>query len=324
MLISPRSGNNNAPTQQQKPMFGASTAAQPTQQNSLFGSTTTNQAPQQGSLFGASMRPGGLTMGQSTNQPQQQTVPGVRIDVSNVRGTTRFNDLHEELQKQIEQIDAFIQQQIAFKEQCDAMMPAHENNISSIPGDVEYLTGKLDTTELALLNDVAAIDYMKGVVRKDIEDARLSFSAIETLKLPQQFHYTGMWNSGASTTASRGAGGNSSDQSDSPANVVSYFSSTAAEFQKTIGNYERHIDEIERHMRTLEASVVQQSQQYMFRRGTDGKARSNEDQVRELGAVLRGFEVGIINMAEKVGKVREDASGVVEASKGGIGARYRR
>lgn len=43
-------------------------------------------------------------------------MPGVRISVNELRGTTRFNDLHEELQKVIVNVDTFIHGQIKIYE----------------------------------------------------------------------------------------------------------------------------------------------------------------------------------------------------------------
>lgn len=246
-------------------------------------------------------------MGQG-NAPQQQTVPGVKIDVSNVRGTTRFNDLHEELQKQIEQIDAFIQQQISFKEQCDALMPAHGQNLLSIPADIDFIKSKLDTVELALDNDSSAINTMKGVVQKDAENARVSFRTVENLKLPQQFHYTGMWQ-GASSAVSRHA--ESSNVPDGvaaggrPASLVSFFSESADEMSKTLGAYRQNISEIEAHLHTVETSTILQTQQAMFQRGKDGGRRSRDDRMRELIAVLKQFEAGIVAVAGRVGGARD-------------------
>jgi len=256
---------------------------------------------------------GGLTMGQG-NAPQQQTVPGVKIDVSNVRGTTRFNDLHEELQKQIEQIDAFIQQQINFKEQCDALMPAHERNLLSIPADVDFIRSKLDTVELALDNDSSAINSMKGVVHKDAENARVSFRTVENLKLPQQFHYTGMWQ-GASSAAARHADGTHAVGGGAagagPASLVSFFSESADEMSKTLGAYRQNIGEIEAHLHTVETSTVVQAQQAMLQRGKDGGRRSRADGMRELIAVLKQFEAGIVAVAGRVGGAREEVEQLI-------------
>ena len=122
-------------------------------------------------------------MGQGTGQPQQ-TVPGVKMDLSNIRGNTRFSDLHEDLQKEIQAIDDFIQKQISFKESIDQALPRAEESIKTIPTDVTFLTGRADTVELALDNDAQAIKGLKELVHEDAEDAKLSFRAIENLKLP--------------------------------------------------------------------------------------------------------------------------------------------
>ena len=47
---------------------------------------------------------GSLTMGQGNNA-QTGTVPGTKIDLSNLRPTTRFSDLHDDLKKQIEELN---------------------------------------------------------------------------------------------------------------------------------------------------------------------------------------------------------------------------
>lgn len=234
----------------------------------------------------------------------------MKIDLSNIRGTTRFNDLHDDVQKQIEALDNFITQQIQFKEQCDALMPSHGESLSTIPNDVSFVQSKLETTELALDNDTAAIDAMKAVIRKDADNARLSFRAVENLKLPQQFHYSGMWQTNASSPS--GTSG-SSDNGSGPVDLVSFVSSTADEFSKALAKYQGHVAEIEAHLGTLEANVVFQSQQLMFGRGRDGGVRGRDEQIRELGAVLREFDDGIMKVARRVGQVKEEALGVVEA-----------
>jgi len=299
--------------------------AQPS--NSLFGSSTAQPQPQQPSntLFGASTtaRPLGntLSLGQTTQNSAQQTVPGVKIDMSNIRGTTRFNDLHDDLQKQIEALDNFITQQIQFKEQCDALMPSHAESLSTIPNDVSFVQSKLETTELALDNDTAAIDAMKAVIRKDADNARLSFKTVENLKLPQQFHYSGMWQTNAS---SPGGTSNNNDGSNGSVDLVGFVSGTADEFAKSLAKYQGHVAEIEAHLGTLEANVMFQSQQLMFSRGRDGGTRGREEQVRELGAVLREFDDGIVKVARRVGQVKEEALGVVEVGEANPGARYAR
>ncbi|KAI9723953.1 MAG: hypothetical protein M1812_000671 [Candelaria pacifica] len=308
--------NQTQPAQQNQqqtsslfPSLSKPSNANATQQNSrpsLFGATSTNSAPQQPSLFGGGMSGGlggSLSLGQST---QQQTVPGVRIDLANLRGTTRFGDLHEELQKEIEKIDDFIQSQISLKEQADSLMPSLEQKLSYVPNDVDFVSKKLDTMHNALENDAEAIDHVRKIVKKDAADAKLSFRSIDNLKLPQQYHYAGLWNAPPSVFRSNGPTlpGEEAEQEGST-DIVSYFSTQAEAMSKTLNTYKQNVREIESHLLGVEASTMQQIQQLMFTRGKDGNGSNREDQVRELVAVLRDFESGILGVAGKVGGVRE-------------------
>ncbi len=246
---------------------------------------------------------GGLSLGQST---QQRTVPGVRIDVANLRGTTRFGDLHEELQKEIEKIDDFIQSQIVLKEAADSFMPGLEQRLSYVPNDVEFVSKKLDTMHHALENDAEAVDHVRKIVKKDAADAKLSFRSIDNLKLPQLYHHSGLWNNNATVFRSNGPilPGEEAEQ-ESSTDLVSYFNTQAEAMTKTLDTYKQNVREIESHLLGVEANTMQQIQQLMFTRGRDGSGSNREDQVRELVAVLREFESGILGVAGKVGGVRE-------------------
>ncbi|KAL2255344.1 hypothetical protein VTK26DRAFT_3549 [Humicola hyalothermophila] len=143
-------------------------------------------------------------MGQSTNaqqQQQQQVVPGVRIDLSNIKSTTRFNDLQETLQKEIAMIDEAIQKCIRDKEAVDAFLPAHAEQLAAIPTDVSFVTRKSEGAHNALKSDVLAIDQLRELVKADADNARLSFRAIDNQKLPMQYHQAGLW-AAASTSSS--------------------------------------------------------------------------------------------------------------------------
>ena len=156
-------------------------------------------------------------MGQSTNQ--QQTVPGVRIDVSQLRGTTRFNDLHDDLQKQIKLFDDVIQQQIRLKNDCDAIMPAHNNQLAQVPHDVEFVRRKRIGVENAQDSDAQAISIVQKLIKVDAEHAKLSFKAIDNLKLPPQYHSTGVWSGNPAANDNRNQENGDADAQD----IVSFF-----------------------------------------------------------------------------------------------------
>ena len=275
--------------------------------SSLFGGST-NNAPIAGSL----------TLGQSQ---QQQTVPGARIDISNLRPTTRFSDLHDDLKKTIENIDGFIKQQESYAAQCEALMPTHSGSVTSVGPDVELINSKVDTVELALENDGREINVAKDLVTSDIADLARCIRVIENLQLPSQFHYG---QSVSASTRSR----HGDDEYD--VDLVGYFGRQADTMQKTLNTFTSNLTEIESHLRVIEANTLQQSQQVAAQRSGSGGANAN-DSVRELADTLRGFENGILDAAGFVGACREGVNELIigrvsgDAGRGmSNGSRYRR
>jgi len=267
------------------------------QQPSLFNASQQQQPQTQtSSILGGGTLGGGLTMGQSTNQPSQ-TVPGVTIDASQIRSTTRFNDLHENIQKSIMDFDKVIQAQIQLKYDCDAIMPSHNNQLSNVPHDVDFLTRKLNRAENAMETDAESIALVREYLKTDVENAKLSFRAIDNLKLPAQYHNPGIWSKTAPTNASQRNGeGESQD-------IVGLFSTTADESSEKLAKYQKNLSEIEQHLRGVEASSAQQMNALIVRR--NGGAGSQDDPLQELAAVLREFESGILGVAGQVGSARE-------------------
>ncbi|KAL1303527.1 hypothetical protein AAFC00_006902 [Neodothiora populina] len=287
-------------------LFGGSTAQQPTnntQQSSfgasLFNPTASTAAPLVGSL----------TMGQGN--AQQQIVPGTKIDLSNLRPTTRFSDLHDDLKKQIEAIDSFIRQQESYSAQCEALLPNHSTNVDSIKPDVDFVAGKLETVELALENDSRAIDSAKALVKRDAADLMRCARVTENLTLPSQYHYGPSVNTAARTRAST----TSADDDSYDVDLVAYFMRQADAMQTTLDTYTSNLAEIENHLRVIEVGTVQQAQQLAAQR-TGSRAVNAQNNVRELAETLRGFENAILGAAGLVGSCRE---GVNELILGRIG-----
>ncbi len=258
---------------------------------------------------------GSSVLSQSANTPM--TVPGVQVDVSQMRGTTRFNDLHEELQKQIEQGDAFIQQQTAFASQCAALMPAHSQSLDQLSPDVEFVAHKADAVELGLDNDSLAVGQLKETVKRDVDEARLAWRVVDNLKLPQQFHHSGLvWpGTGAPTRSLGGAAATDVlDEAAAATDLVSYFSTRADALAATFADYQQNITEIEAHLRLVESTAVVQTNALLSRRGplsANDASAGRDDDLRSLSAVLADFERGILAVASKIGATRE---AVVEAS----------
>ena len=280
----------------------------PLQQSTMFSSLGQNQNNQgagvnqsQGGPFG-NTNTGGLNLGQSNNQ--QQTVPGVTIDMSNIRSTTRFGDLHQDIKKEIENIDAVIQAQIRMKHECDAIMTSHDTSLAQIPHDVEFCQRKLIGVQNACAEDVYAINLVKKYIDTDVQHAKLSFKAVDNLKLPPQYHNSGIWSTKSSSNnnqpQSNGDGG--------AQDMVSFFSSTADELAATLASYQKHIVEIEQHLRGVEASSAAQLNSLIAKR--NGSFASIEDPMEQLTGALRDFEESLLGVAGNVGAARAGVQGL--------------
>ncbi|KAK7740011.1 hypothetical protein SLS62_011154 [Diatrype stigma] len=287
-------------SQPQAPQSGGlfSGLSQPAQAKpSLFASLNQNQTaqPQAQSTMGGLGGSLGLgSLGQSTNQ--QQTIPGVRIDLSNLKGTTRFSDLQENLQKTVEGIDKFILNQIRHQEELQSFMPGHGEMLENIPNDVKFVTRKYEGARSALESDAHAIEAARNLVNQDADHARLSFRAIDNLKLPQQYHTPNLW---APRQQSAGTANAETDGQD----LVGFFSKTADEMDGQLKKYESNLTEIEMHLHGVQDGLVEQLQKVMATK--NGGASAADEKLQELVAVLRDFEQGILKVAGEVGSAKE-------------------
>lgn len=191
-----------------------------------------------------------------------------------------------------------------------------------IPNDVEYCTKTLETMQVALENDAEAIAYGKTLVNMDAANAKLSFRIIQNLKMPQQFHHSGIWNiPNVSQTA--GLSLNDNNDSSSSNDLESYFSKETDDMARTLEGYKRSIAEVETYLKGIEVNTYHQMQQLAFSKGHDGGPKTAEDQVRELAAVLREFENGILGVAGKVGSAREKLQELMLGNSGKNNSRVR-
>lgn len=230
----------------------------------------------------------------------QQSIPGVRIDLSNLKSTTRFNDLQEDLQKQIADIDKFIQNCVAQKDQLDAFLPAHGEQLSAIPGDVRFVSRKHAAVDSAIGSDLHAIKQMRDLVKSDAEEASLSFSAVNNLLLPSDYHNKPNFFS----PSTRDGGDSAKDGDGEKSDLVSYFSKQVDDMDEQIKRFQKNVREIETHLGGVEHNINEQASRLQHGAGSFG-AGSAEDKQMELYAVLRDFEESILQVAGVVGGARE-------------------
>ena len=229
----------------------------------------------------------------------------MRISVNELRPTTRFNDLHEELQKAIEYVDNFIVNQMQWQEQCQLSNSKLHDMTVQIPPDVEFCSKQLETMQNALENDAGSIEYAKRLVKTDASDAKLSFQTIQTLKLPTQIQQSNIWSTNAAPQVSVSEFSDTEADGASNRSIVDYFSKQADIMSRALEDCKRNLTEVEVYLGGLESNVIQQTHQASGARGQEISGNSAEDQVRELAAVLRAFENGILGVAANVGAARE-------------------
>lgn len=212
-----------------------------------------------------------------------------------------------------------------YQGECEDLMTSVDRKSSAIPGDVEYCSKTLETLQIALENDAEAIALAKTLMTTDSANAKLSFDVIRALKMPQQFHHFALWSGQHSSHGGEGPLIRENEVGPSK-NLVSYFSQAADQMFGTLSKYKGNINEVETYLGGLEVSLGQQVQQMAFVRGRDGGAKKADEQIRELAAVLREFEMGILGVAGKVGSTREKVQELTigEIGEFGSGGRMRK
>ncbi|KAK6211190.1 nucleoporin NUP49/NSP49 [Colletotrichum tabaci] len=260
---------------QQKPatggLFGQSTA-QPQQQQQqqpsggLFGGGSTQPQQNQGTgggLFGQSQaKPGGLfgqsqaanssapglTMGQSTTQ---QTVPGVRVDISNIKGTTRFNDLEQSIQSEMENCDMMIQRFMAHASEIRGFMAAHGGDLGQLTTDVNWLQRKYEGVKTTLDEDIVTLAHLKDLVKSDADIAKMAFAGADQLKLPAHYHQTWLTRGGSGGNTTNGSPDRNVED------VLTLFSNEADRLKELHQFQVQKIKEMEQHMPGVEHGLYE-------------------------------------------------------------------
>jgi nucleoporin p58/p45 len=328
-------------TTTQKPsggLFGNSTAQQPASGNgSLFGNLNQSQSQQQQqqpqqatqtSLLGASRyqqsqyQPfvtGRLTMGQGQGgAPQPTATPATKLDWSNVRSTTRFNDLTDEAKQDIEKIDKLISEQEQFCKQIEAFLPNHGSKLETLGPDVDLITEKLEEVDRSLAVDAQGVQQDKNITEKDEIDIARCIRIVDNLRMPSQYVYHPAANSGRQPQPPAW------DETYDVDLVGNYFQPMIQDMARLLATYSGNMSEIENHMTTIEQSTVAQAQQLGAQRsGLGGQRDVGADSVRQLADTLRGFEASILAAAGKVGSCREGVNELLLGKVGGSQAARR-
>ncbi|KAI1839148.1 hypothetical protein DTO027I6_7729 [Penicillium roqueforti] len=272
------------------------------------------------SLFGQPAPAQTTPLQQST--ATSTVIPGVKVDVSNLLPTTKFESCADEIRSQIEAIDKHILNQMKMCHEVGDLLPTIEKQGATIPNDVEFVQGKLETMQHALENDAGDIDALRSLVTRDAAEAQVAFRAIDTLKLPLQYQSTGggwwsvqdqqipersMRSSRKNTLALPDGveGDASTDVNGIPVNLVDYFSHRSKEMKEVLTRYTGNLKEIEDHLHGVEATLNCQISDFVSSKSREGSAGTPRSTLSELSGVLADVEAGIMGVATRLSNVSE-------------------
>ncbi|RHZ63674.1 hypothetical protein CDV55_106838 [Aspergillus turcosus] len=329
---------------QSKPLFGG-LGASTTTAGGLFGGNQTNTQQQQ-----QAQKPTLSLFGNQNAAPQlstQQTattgtvVPGVKVDLSNLLPTTKYESCADEIRSELEKFDNYVLLQIKLCNEVSNMLPTIAGQAETIPNDVDFVQGKLETIEHALENDARDIDQLRSLVSRDAAEAQVAFRAIDTLKLPLQYQSAGgagWWSAqdqkGSDRQVLRSTRKNTlalpddveTDPSSAtsingvPVNLVDYFSQRSDEMGTVLERYTRNLKEIEDHLHGIELSLNRQIQEFVASRSRDGAATgAQRSKLNDLAVVLGDVENGILGVASRLGAVTEQVQEMVLGPPSGDG-----
>ncbi|CEP60510.1 FG-nucleoporin NUP49 LALA0_S01e12574g [Lachancea lanzarotensis] len=181
-------GNNTASNSASGGLFGNSNAGQNTT-GGLFGSNNNASQTTSGGLFGS--RPQGATSlfnNTSSNnalQPQGHVQPALQsLSQLPINPMTRVADLPPQIRQEIEQLDNYIQRQVAISQHLKADFDDHIELIRSIPRDIKYLQTTHSVTQQSLMQDLRKITGIKDTIDQNMTDSQTFSTIFQQLTTP--------------------------------------------------------------------------------------------------------------------------------------------
>jgi nucleoporin p58/p45 len=219
-------------------------------------------------------------------------VPGVQVDLSQIKGSTKFDDLTKEGQEFITKVDAVIEQIGKWSNEIKSYTPVHEQELLQLSHDTGYLKQKYALVQRAVLQeDVQAIQELRTMSNQNIDDAQLAMRALDNLKLPAHYHLPGLWAQSGSNTSFSG--------DPSEADLIGFFNRTSTHLQERDQKLRAYLAEIQQHMPNVEGGLYQKLT--MLQRATGGGNEAFE----QIRGTLEDMRAAIVSQAVQVGQTRE-------------------
>jgi nucleoporin p58/p45 len=247
-------------------------------------------------------------MGQST-AATQQTAPGGKVDLANAKGSTRVGDLTEELQLEIATIDMIVNNIMEQQRQIAAFLPQHGKDVEQLTNDVTFLEGKLKGVQAALEEDVRNIQYLKDMTKQDIEDAQLSFKAVDNLKLPAHYHQPSLF---GGNRANAGSANASQGGTDETGDILALYARRTLQLKEKHEKLLEKMRACEEHMPGVENGLYERMRR--LQQGAIGVGMGS--QFEQIFEAIRETGSTIYRLANNIAENREKLEGLKLLSAG--------
>ncbi|KAG7819020.1 hypothetical protein KL928_002888 [Ogataea angusta] len=135
---------------------------------SLFGNQPSSSLGGTSSLFGNQQNTSGMSGGLFGNQQQNTNLNQPQLPPLNPM--TKVSDLPEAFQKELEQLDQYIQTQVAIAERLKNDEDEHKELINSIPRDIDFLEKRYFSTNQALNSDLKFVESFKNKTLENFDN----------------------------------------------------------------------------------------------------------------------------------------------------------
>ncbi|EXJ92333.1 hypothetical protein A1O3_00883 [Capronia epimyces CBS 606.96] len=316
---------------------------------SFFGTSTSKPTLNLGLSTTTPANAGSSLFGQTTNQPAASTSTNTpagtssqpQIDITHLRSTTKFDQLTPDLQKEIENVDTMILNQIKLASEVSDLLPTVTSAGGTLPNSVEFVSQKLEEVEVGLGNDAEAIVAVRdGDLKKGELEAKCVFRAIDRLKMPRQYQVishtqpenlagsgiyggaglSGWWNNPQSlkgsvrATSAQGhtiqLPGEDTEEVQGPKSLTELFNTRASEMEETIEGNRQLLGEIEDFVQGLEGKVIVKERELNERLSYGDRSASGmsekDHQIQLLRYVFGEVQRSLYDVADKVGATRDE------------------
>ncbi|EXJ94075.1 hypothetical protein A1O1_02468 [Capronia coronata CBS 617.96] len=318
---------------------------------SFFGTSTSKPTLSLGLSTTAPANTGSSLFSQTTNQPAQSTSTNTatgsssqpQIDITHLRSTTKFDQLTPDLQREIENVDTMIFNQIRLASEVSDLIPTVMAAGETLPNSVEFVSQKLEEVDVGLGNDAEAIVAVRdGDLKKGELEAKCVFRAVDRLKMPRQYQVispaqnenlagsgiygaaglSGWWNNPQTLKGSvRGTTaqghtiqlpGEDTEEVQGPKSLTELFNTRAEEMEESIQSDKQLLGEIEDFVQGLEGKVIVKERELNERlsygeRNTTGMSEKDH-QIQLLQYVFGEVQRSLYDVADKVGATRDEVA----------------